>query len=389
MLHSLRLLHKMLMLLLCGSVLVSCFDDTTPDYTVYNDLAVTAVQFGTMPRIINSTDKTGKDTLVEKSYDASKAHPFVIDQLNNRIYNLDSLPVGVLAEKIVFSAFTVSDGSVGIRKLDAKEDTIYSLTDTLDFSRGSREFNLYGTDGTSRRTYTVEVRIHKQEEDSLTWTRLPLSAWAESPILPATGESFTAQGGEQFRMADGSISLLGADGVWAEDSIVADEKTFLPTAHLTWVTRPSRIDRYMEEVLLYGSQIQADTLAGRLWRRYLDHSTASTYRGGWEYLPATVESLHPIEGLSDAALYVYDQGILLVGLDNNGEIHLKYTVDGGRTWKAHPILVLPAALRKLSVAHLVSAMDDHHNLWLRLDDRDVWCGRAHSVDWNTEETRFE
>lgn len=387
--HSLRSLHKIFMLLLCGSILVSCFDDTTTDYSTYNDLAVTAVSFGTLVQQKHTTDKAGKDTITEESYNASAACPFTIDQLNNRIYNLDSLPVGVRADKIVFSTFTVRDGSVGLRKLTAAEDTLYSLSDTLDFSSGVREFNLYGSDGTSRRTYKVEVRIHKQSPDSLTWTRLPLTEWAAAPLPTATGDTYTLTDGTAFRLGEGTMWIQENGGEWAEDSIVVAEKAYLPDSQMTWLSRPVRTDAKMEEVLLYGSQIVADTLAGRLWRRYIDHSTAATYTGGWEYLPATLENRLPIQGLSDAALYAYDQGVLLVGLDNHGEIHLKYTIDGGRTWKAHPILVLPAALRHLSVACLASAMDEHHNLWLRIDDRFVWCGRVHSLDWETVQRTFE
>lgn len=385
---ALRTLNYIVILLLTGSFFTACFDDEEIDYGNYNDLILSNIAFGTLPRTMHTTNKAGGDSTYYSTVQAATVYPFTIDQLNNVAYNLDSLPYGVQADKIIFSAFSVKDGTATLKKLSAEGDTLYATADTLDFSCGFREFNLYGNDGTSRRTYRVEVRIHQQKPDSLTWTHYSTDEWnAQQLNCGHTGNEYSAAG-LSFRLADSEMQVFdNGSQSFVADKIDADEIPLLPTDDMAWISLPSRNIKSITEVLLYGTRSQADSLSGVLWRRNID--TAALIETAWEFLPPTFGSPFPVPSFHTASLLPYDKGVILVGIKNDGTIGLKYTVDRGRTWKDHPYLVLNNELKTKKVTYLKAGIDAHSNLWLLIDDQDVWRGRAHSVDWANDRRIFE
>lgn len=395
---NLRLLHSLIILLLGGSILASCFDDTEVDYGTYNDLAVTSAIFGTLPRTVYSISAISKkDTAYESTLSATN-YMLTIDQLNNTIYNVDSLPYGIHPERIIFSTFNVTGGAVAVVIPGTTRDTTYAPADTLDFSRfdeqGSRTrtFNLYGIDGTSRRSYKVDVRIHQQKADSLTWRHLTMADWdLHKTDAPHTGYEYAAAG-INFRLTNGQIesSTNGTD--YEADPMVEEDLVNLPDANLTWVSATSNAYNYIEEVLLYGTQThhdaqtQRDTLVSKIWRRNIDTTQKNEY--AWDYFCSGPENSFMAPGLKDAALYTYDKGYLLVGIRNNGLLAVLYSADRGRTWKNHTYLRLPADLKSRKCSTLQSALDKDSNLWLLIDDNEVWYGRAHSVSWKEEPLSF-
>lgn len=385
---ALRILNYIAIVIVSGSVLTSCFDDPEYDEVNYNDLIISNIAFGTLPRLIHTVNKAGGDSTYNSTVSATSAYPFTIDQVNNIAYNLDSLPYGTRADKIIFSTFTIKDGSMTIKLLDSDKDTLYTAkSDTLDFSRGYREFNLYGLDGTSRRTYRVEVRIHQQMQDSLTWTPYTLEGWnSENVNLGATTADYSVAG-SSFRMAEGAILTKNADGEYVTDLFDAEDAPYLPTDNFAWISSPSRSSKSITEVLLYGTRVQAETLVSSVWRRNIDSN--GIFTGGWEYFPATLENINPAPALRCATLLPYDKGYLLVGVNKDDKMEVKYSSDRGRTWRKHPYLVLSKALQDRTVTSLKAGVDAHSNLWLLIDEAEVWRGRAHSVDWNEDRRVYE
>lgn len=384
-----RLLSHILLLLIGGSLLTACFnDDEEVDYSGYNDLLLTNISFGTLPRIMHTTSKAGADSTYLSSVSATAGYPFSIDQINNVAYNLDSLPVGTRADKIIFSNFTVNGGSFTLKTLNGGKDTLYAVADTLDFSQGPREFNLYGADGTSRRTYRVEVRIHQQKPDSVTWTARSVDdfddRYADAPkpstTFEAAGHVFTLLPGEAITMAD------NAETEAAPELIDEAEIKHLPTDNYVWATMTARSNNNIEEVYLYGTRGKDEDLAAKLWRRNVDVTGSKTF--AWEFLPITAENTNPIPALHSANLFAFDKGLLLVGLDKEGMICLKFSNDRGRTWKAHSALVLPNTLKELKAEKLRSLIDADNNLWLLIDNASAWCGRAHIVGWTDDQREF-
>lgn len=387
MTKNLRFLHSLIIVILAGCIMTSCFDNEEVDTSNYNDLIISNVSFGTLPRIMKTKTKDGRDSTYNTTVNATKEYPFTIDHLNNTAYNVDSLPYGVKADKIIFSTFSVSDGSFTLRTLSTEKDTFYATADTLDFTPGYRIFNLYGTDGTSRRQYRVEVRIHKQTMDSLTWSQMTTDDYVSyKPVAALPANAFAAAGHTFSVVEDVIYDCTDDDSEPMPDSL-DDTTDNIPNANYAWACTTSRAYDHIQEVFLYGTRNVEGKDYAKMWRRYIDTTGALNFT--WEYLPATVENINPLPTLHDASLYVFDGGLLLVGLSNEGKINIKYSIDRGRTWKNHSVLVLPAALTDRSVNSLNAFIDADNNLWLLIDDNEVWRGRAHSVSWKEEQKTFD
>lgn len=383
----LRILNHILVLLIGGSLLVSCFDDDEVNDYNYNDLILTNLTFGTLPRVMHTTNKAGGDSTFMSTVSATNVYPFTIDQVNNVAYNLDSLPVGTKADKIIFSTFTVKDGSFAVKSLKTGQDTAYVVADTLDFSQGHREFQLFGVDGTSRRTYRVEVRIHQQKEDSVTWTKYGLDDFNQRLTPTHNPATEYDAAGLHFQLVPGEKILVAAEGGESADDVMDEaDKQHLPTANVTWNSMATRADARIEEVFLYGTRGEGNAMAGKFWRRNVD--LQGTMQFAWEYFPTAIDNLNPVPALRDAQLFTFDQGLLLVGVGTDNKIVIKHSADRGRTWKKHSALVLPANLKDLTVTSLRSIVDADNNLWLLIDENEVWRGRAHKVSWNEDQRQY-
>lgn len=141
-------------------------------------------------KIAYSSDATvyafGIDTVYGKYY------KFTIDQLNRRIYNRDSLPLGAdtIIDRILIDTFSVSGWITSKDELDIKGDTLFNMSDSVDLTKAvntknGMKFKVHAPDGVTANEYTLEVRIHLQDPDSLVWNQLqsPLPA-----VAPASGQ---------------------------------------------------------------------------------------------------------------------------------------------------------------------------------------------------------
>lgn len=139
------------------------------------DCVITSATLGTLRRTVST-----KDTTYEYSVTGG-AYLLYIDQVNYKVYNPDSLPIGTHTEKLVFASNgLVYSGNIAIKSLTSGQDTAFVPTDSTDFSV-PREVTVYAEDGQSKRTYTFDIRVHKQEGDTIEWKQLtanPLSPLA-------------------------------------------------------------------------------------------------------------------------------------------------------------------------------------------------------------------
>ena len=178
----------------------SCSTESTYETDGTRDCVITAATMGGLKRTVTLKNAAGKDTSYVVNLTGA-LYPLYIDQLNNRIYNADSLPVGTHVEKTVFSAFNAT-GTVLIKSLRTDADTMFVMTDSTDCSV-PRQLTVYAPDGLTRRTYRLEVNIHKEEGDSFRWDRV------------CTGQPELARlaGGHRALAADGRLLVFGtADG---------------------------------------------------------------------------------------------------------------------------------------------------------------------------------
>lgn len=95
---------------------------------------------------------------------------FTIDQLDGRIFNLDSLPYGTKIEKVVCTINMAVAGTPLQIIQEAVGDTIWwNGTDSLDFSKPVK-FIAHAYDGVNTKTYQAQVNIHQVVPDSMVWS---------------------------------------------------------------------------------------------------------------------------------------------------------------------------------------------------------------------------
>lgn len=94
---------------------------------------------------------------------------FVIDQVNGRIFNPDSLPFGTVIEKVLCTV-TYANGMASIEVNPYATDSTYywDLKDSLDFSQPVKMVTA-AYDGIAKKTYIAQVNVHQVVPDSMSW----------------------------------------------------------------------------------------------------------------------------------------------------------------------------------------------------------------------------
>lgn len=114
------------------------------------------------------TFKVDHDSILGGQLDTVK---FVIDQVNGRIFNPDSLPFGTEVGKVVCN-ITYNNASMANIEVtqDAFPDSTFNwnTTDSLDFSKPVK-FVTTAFDGITKKTYIAQVNIHQIVPDSMSW----------------------------------------------------------------------------------------------------------------------------------------------------------------------------------------------------------------------------
>ena len=199
-----------------GFVFASCLNDNDRDITYYDDTAITAFTLGKLSLRVDSTTKDGKkDSVYYRKLDA-KNYVFYIDQINKRVYNLDSLPYGVNQKKIVGTFSTRNAGVVTLKSLTSDSTAYYKNgQDSVDFT-SERTFVVYSNSQKYSQKYTVDVRVHKQKPNDFKWNQL------------ATVPAFASLQGLRVANAGSMVLVFGSTGsgtvVYA--SRIADGKSW-------------------------------------------------------------------------------------------------------------------------------------------------------------------
>ena len=140
---------------ICLSVGISACMDDEETYAYSSDASIRAF---------------GLDTIHGRHY------KFTIDQVQRLIYNKDSLPMGAdtILDRIIIDTLSCT----GWVTSGAPQDTLLSTTDSLDLrpainATGSDgiKLNSHAADGTNY-IYTLQIRVHLQDPDSMSWSRL-------------------------------------------------------------------------------------------------------------------------------------------------------------------------------------------------------------------------
>lgn len=171
---------------LCGllissaCLLASCLKDDDDDVTLYDDAAITTFQI---------------------TSNSLSSYPFSIDQVNNCIWNADSLPYGTAVNKLLVSYSTKNNGTAYIENLTRDSLRLLSSTDSTDFST-ARYVRVYPSNGSQQyRTYTVTVNVHKEQGDTLFWNK-----------VASEDNSFSAYQDMRLVNFNNTLVLLATDG---------------------------------------------------------------------------------------------------------------------------------------------------------------------------------
>lgn len=159
-------LAAILMAVLC--IMTSCLGGNDSSTTQYDDVAVTSFTLGTLKKIVYSKSH-GKDTTYATTQSCSSVK-FTIDNVSNKIYNVDSLTRGIVTSKALVSIGTKNGGYAYLKEYSDSSLVYISSTDSLDFSK-PREVRIVANDGSWYKDYTVDVRVHQQPKDSVYWSK--------------------------------------------------------------------------------------------------------------------------------------------------------------------------------------------------------------------------
>lgn len=161
-----KIFFPIIALLAC--MFTSCSEDI--DYTLDNDCIITSFSLGQVKRTMHTLDEDGNDSTYIINY-AGTICPMTIDQINNKIYNKDSLPYGSDPSSILATISSV--GSVAYCKAGEPipEWKIYSSSDSIDFSQ-PLTFRVMSSDGKAYREYEMKLNVHKQEGEEFVWHKM-------------------------------------------------------------------------------------------------------------------------------------------------------------------------------------------------------------------------
>ena len=103
------------------------------------------------------------------------SYKFTIDQQQGLIYNEDSLPVhaDTIIDKILIKTLTTASGVVTMKDQN-DQDSIINMSDSIDL-RNPLEVKVWSTEALAGispdqvKKYTITVRVHKHDPDSLRW----------------------------------------------------------------------------------------------------------------------------------------------------------------------------------------------------------------------------
>lgn len=169
-----RLFLPLVVLFAGVSMLSSCLKDEDTTVSLSDDTAITSFKLGTLKRTVHLLGSKGQDSTYVTTLDCSK-YKFYIDQINRRIYNADSLPAGVHADKVICTVTSKNSGIILLKNLTGDSVKYYSSTDSIDFST-PRQFRIISTNNVNNYAdYTVSVNVHQQTANTFSWDSVTTS----------------------------------------------------------------------------------------------------------------------------------------------------------------------------------------------------------------------
>ncbi len=189
--------------------------------------AIGSFTLGYYDVLTNEINYLGHDTVI-RVREHGVMYPMTIDNLNNRIFNTDSLAYGSDVSSVTCNI--MAKGTVVYEYMDEPgTGYLYSATSPIDFSR-PMEFTVVSSDGSYLRRYEFELNVHQVFPDSLRWRHTGAPALA-SPQLAVMADTLYLLGTDGTGNASVATCLSGT-GLWT-DASPADGLTGQPKSVMT------------------------------------------------------------------------------------------------------------------------------------------------------------
>lgn len=240
---KIKFLPLIAVLFAATSIMTSCLDNDVEQVTYTSETSITGFSLGTLNIDRIGKDKDGKDSAYVDTLDCSE-YPFTINQMTREIENKDSLPYGTHIDKVITSV-TYDAGALAYRPKGAETDTLWTSTDSIDFSGDTYsmstitpiEFKVYAYSGAIGQAYKVKINVHQQVPDTIAWKKFDTN--------PFSAGSLSEQ---KAVYANGKVYVFGknGNGTHIEYSDVANDNpsSWVPVTD----NIPSNIDTYSATV---------------------------------------------------------------------------------------------------------------------------------------------
>ena len=174
---KIKFLPLIAVLFAATSIMTSCLDNDVDQITYTSETSITGFSLGTLHIDRVGKDQNGEDSAYVDTLNCSD-YPFTINQLTREIENKDSLPYGTHIDKVITS-ITYDAGALAYRPKGADTDTLWTSTDSIDFSGDTYsmstitpiEFKVYAYSGAIGQAYKVKVNVHQQIPDTIAWKK--------------------------------------------------------------------------------------------------------------------------------------------------------------------------------------------------------------------------
>lgn len=372
-----RYISTLCMMLAGALLMTSCLKSSAEDTTqYYNDTAVVLFQLATVNRYVQTTSKSGADSIAKKTL--SNPVVFTIDQAKHLIYNTDSLPSDCDLQHVLATINSKNAGTVVINypASDGQDSLLYySSTDSINFEK-LKELRVYSQDGAGYRSYQVTINVHHAVTDKMIWEQKTLAdlptdsqkaIWEEQVSKVGLKQLIGYGTEEGYAFGNDGLLMVSKDlgDTWTADKL-DDDASWLPTDNIAFVSWPFAANASTDYQLLVGTS-DKNNKACIVWRKIAEYAENSL-PSKWVLIPLEDHNQYYLPKMENINLVYFNNQALAIGSDQK----IYVSRDQGITWKTSSKYTLPEGLNS---SNLSATTDKDGYLWLVDKDTDkVWRG---------------